>query len=114
MSQDDIDHLRNEFARSLDRLSDKLDVFTASLAALSQKQAEQARDIVHGRCPQPGACIGVAASVEKINARLELLEDAYAQAKGARRATIFIGAVISASAGIFGALSPQLLAMIRG
>jgi hypothetical protein len=110
MSQDDIDHLRNEFARSLDRLSDKLDVFTASLAALSQKQAEQARDIIHGRCPQPGACLTVAADVKKLDERLTPLENAFREAVGERRARLAIMATISAAAGALGAVMPYLVA----
>ena len=114
MSSDQINDLRNEFARSLDRLTDKLDAFTARLEVLTTKQAEQARDIKHGACPSPGACITVGEEVKKLSDRIVPLENAFREAEGARRARYAIGAAISAGAGILGAFGPQLLAMIRG
>jgi hypothetical protein len=110
MSSQEIDALRNEFARSLDRLTDKLDDFTARLEAIARTQAEQARDITHGRCPNPGACVTVAADVQKLDARLTPLENAFREAVGERRARLAIMATISAAAGALGAIMPYVVA----
>lgn len=113
MSQDEINALRNEFARSLDRLTDKLDEFTQRLEALTVKQAEQARDILHNRCQSPGACVGLSAQVKDLSDRLEPLENAFREGVGARRARIAIGAGISAGAGVFGALAPHVIEFLK-
>jgi hypothetical protein len=108
MSTDEISGLRNEFARSLDRLTDKLEAFTERLETIARKQAEQARDIVHGACPSPGSCVSLGSEVKKLGERLEPLENAFLEAKGARRARLFIGATISGCAGVFGAVAPHV------
>jgi len=114
MSTEQINELRNELrselARSLDRLSDKLDTFTGRLEQITTRQAEQARDIVHGRCPQPGACIGLDAKVDDLAERLEPIETAYKEAAGARRALLLMSGAISAGAGILGAIAPHIMA----
>lgn len=115
MSTEQINELRNElrseFARALDRLTDKLGEFTGRLELLTVKQAEQARDITHNRCPQPGACISVAADVAKLEARVTPLENAFREAVGERRARLAIMAGISAGAGTLGAIAPHIMAL---
>mgnify|MGYP003511860354 CR=1 FL=1 len=117
MSTEEINSLRTEFTRSLDRLTDtiteKFDEDTKRLEKLAIQQAEQARDITHGRCPQPGACIGVAESVRKLEDRITPIENAFREAQGERRARLAVGAAISAGAGLLGALAPYIMALLQ-
>ena len=117
MSTDEINSLRTEFTRSLDRLTDtiteKFDEYTKRLEKLAIQQAEQARDITYGRCPSPGACVTVSAEVQKLDQRLIPLENAFREAVGERRARLAIMAGISGGAGMLGAILPHIISLFQ-
>jgi hypothetical protein len=117
MSAEEINDLRKEYVQALNRLTDtitdKFDEYTTRLEKITIKQAEQDRDIAHGKCPKPGACLVVAEDVQRLDARLKPLENAFREAVGERRARLAIMAGISAGAGTLGAVMPYLVNLLK-
>ena len=70
---------------------------------------EERSKIETPKCPQPGLCLTLTESFEKIQDRVFSLETTRSEERGARRARLAIMGLVGFIAGLIGAILPLLI-----